>query len=164
MVSNMNPYSVGMDMVEINRFYNLPISEHSRFYSRIFDPSEMEHCMHSKNPYHSLAGIFAAKEAVFKAISSEITLNLWDITILHDSEGKLLVSIKDQCFNQENEANVLVSISYESGFAFAISLVIKNDRTIKFTELLKNISSSTSKVLNNEFRREGRDVTAKKAA
>lgn len=75
-------YKIGIDIVKISRMENSIKS--SAFMNKVFTESEREYCKKAE----SLAGIFAAKEAYFKALGEGIKLPLTQIEVLHDSNGK----------------------------------------------------------------------------
>jgi holo-[acyl-carrier protein] synthase len=57
----------GVDLIEIERVKQAHLKHGARFLKRLFTPAETQYCLHKKDPYPSLAGRFAAKEAVIKA-------------------------------------------------------------------------------------------------
>jgi holo-[acyl-carrier protein] synthase len=57
----------GVDIIEIERVKKAHLQHGSRFLKRLFTNSEIKYCFKKKDPYPSLAGRFAAKEAVIKA-------------------------------------------------------------------------------------------------
>ena len=59
----------GVDIVEISRFERLNPAIKARFLKRDFTPQELEKCSNSSA---SLAGRFAVKEAVAKALQTGI--------------------------------------------------------------------------------------------
>jgi holo-[acyl-carrier protein] synthase len=76
--------STGIDLVEIKRLEEAIERHGRRFLERIYTPSELEAC---NSNLASLAGRFAAKEAVAKALGTGIGLVAWrEIEILHGPE------------------------------------------------------------------------------
>jgi len=74
---------VGVDIVKVERFKNVTES----FYEKIFTTREREY-LHNK-PAESMAGLFAAKEAVAKAVGTGFSgFFPRDIEILHKQSGK----------------------------------------------------------------------------
>jgi holo-[acyl-carrier protein] synthase len=59
----------GVDLIEIDRIQKAHRRHGRRFIDRLFTPAEAAYCLRKKDPYPSLAGRFAAKEAVIKAFS-----------------------------------------------------------------------------------------------
>src|SRR5260221_6024283 len=60
---------LGVDLIEIERVKQAHLKHGKRFIERLFTPAEARYCLGKKDPYPSLAGRFAAKEAVIKAFS-----------------------------------------------------------------------------------------------
>lgn len=58
---------MGVDLIEIERVKQAHLKHGQRFIDRLYTPSEASYCLRKKDPYPSLAGRFAAKEAVIKA-------------------------------------------------------------------------------------------------
>lgn len=59
----------GVDLIEIDRVKKAHEKHGERFIERLFTKAEAAYCLKKKDPYPSLAGRFAAKEAVIKAFS-----------------------------------------------------------------------------------------------
>lgn len=59
----------GVDLIEIERVRAAHEKHGKRFIERLFTQAEAAYCLKKKDPYPSLAGRFAAKEAVIKAFS-----------------------------------------------------------------------------------------------
>ncbi len=60
---------LGVDLIEIERVKSAHKKFGKRFIDRLFTPQEAAYCLKKSEPYPSLAGRFAAKEAVIKAFS-----------------------------------------------------------------------------------------------
>ena|SRR5579859_2938409 len=60
---------MGVDLIEIDRVKDAHHKHGQRFIERLFTAAEAKYCLRKKDPYPSLAGRFAAKEAVIKAFS-----------------------------------------------------------------------------------------------
>ena len=75
----------GVDIIEINRFADKDNSP--KFMSRIFTANEQNYL--KKRGVQSMAGLFAAKEAVVKALGTGFK-GFWpcDVEIAHDKFGK----------------------------------------------------------------------------
>ncbi|MGH7739054.1 MAG: holo-ACP synthase [bacterium] len=59
----------GVDLIEIERIQKAHRRFGERFIKRIFTDEEAHYCLRKNDPYPSLAGRFAAKEAAIKAFS-----------------------------------------------------------------------------------------------
>jgi phosphopantetheine--protein transferase-like protein len=106
---NSSIQGIGIDIEHIN---NLPDAQDFRtdsFYASHFSIEEIAHCIASNDPKLSFAGIFAAKEAIFKCSNIE---DMRKITIQFDTKGK------PSC------DGFLISISHSNGFAIANALKI----------------------------------------
>lgn len=60
---------VGIDIVDLARFTRLTSAGHTRLLQRWFTPSEQAACKTASRPAVHYARVFAAKEAVFKALA-----------------------------------------------------------------------------------------------
>jgi holo-[acyl-carrier protein] synthase len=60
---------LGVDLIEIDRVKEAHQRFGKRFIDRLFTPDEAAYCLRKSDPYPSLSGRFAAKEAVIKAFS-----------------------------------------------------------------------------------------------
>ncbi len=156
----MSHWSIGIDVIEIQRFRAYTPSEYSRFYERIFNEYEFEYCTDHSDPYPHFAGIFAAKEAVFKAVSKFIPLSLSQISIHHDEKGRPLVWLeKKEIIPQidgkwlKNSENLVVevSITHSSDLALAWALGYVKTTQNDTLEGLDRIKVELQREIGNEF-------------
>ena len=63
-----NRYAIGTDIVEVGRVRELSEAHGERFFKHVFTEHEVRSSQAQANPYVHLAGKFAAKEAVKKAL------------------------------------------------------------------------------------------------
>ncbi len=116
----------GIDIIEIERIKQSIEETEGRLCERVYTQKEVEYC-ESKNAqkYQHYAARFAAKEAVFKAISqlldSKYGIDWKDIEILNDEDGRPYVHILNQ--NLEEIKSIDISISHCKTYAVA-SVVI----------------------------------------
>ena len=104
---------IGTDIVEISRFSEMDNLD--LFLKHSFTKREREYFKKFKNPYQSIAGAFAAKEAFSKYIGSGFRgFNLRDIEVLHDGFGKPYIVFMN------NPISADVSISHCSVAATAV--------------------------------------------
>ncbi len=83
--------SVGIDIEDVARFKAL--IRQRRFLERVYTPIEARYCASKKNKLQHFAARFAAKEAVWKALSEtlarrKIHLSHRDIGVTNDDSGK----------------------------------------------------------------------------
>lgn len=120
----MKVNGIGNDIIEIERIRR-SVEEHGdRFLARIFTQKELDYCLKHKDPIPHLAGRFAAKEAVAKALGTGFGEQLsWkDIEILNDAAGKPLVHLHAM----EEKRSVLLSISHCRDYVTAVALLISS--------------------------------------
>ena len=119
--------SVGVDIVKIARFEGM--TEH--FIARVFTPNERAY-LQTKN-HISAAGLFAAKEAVAKALGTGFS-GFWpsDIEITHDTNGRpevnllneaALVAKKLMASKQQQTYAISLSISHTDSDAIAFVVI-----------------------------------------
>jgi holo-[acyl-carrier protein] synthase len=78
--------AVGVDMIEVARLERAAARHGQRFYDRFFTAEEQRYCAGRAT---SLAGRFAVKEAVAKALGTGIgDINWTDIEVVCDGRGK----------------------------------------------------------------------------
>ncbi len=126
----MNIHGIGTDIIEIERVQNA-IEKNSKFMHRVFTDRELEYYSYKKN-YESIAGGFASKEAVSKAIGTGFRgFNFSDIEVLRDNLGKPLVILskkaeevlKNTFRNRQKDYKIHLSISHNKSTAIAYAIV-----------------------------------------
>ncbi len=127
----MNVAGIGIDAVEIDRFASAVEMWGDNFIDKVFTPKEREYFEFKKLNPINMAGKFAAKEAVKKALpdGAEIGLRWSDIEILNGSDGKPYACLHGQAkkiMDKFNLAEVFVSISHTKNIATANAMVVKN--------------------------------------
>ncbi len=122
----------GVDIIEVERIKEA-INNTKGFKEKVFSKSEIEEIEKCTDrlKYQRYAGRFAAKEAVFKAISKILVLNnkkmeIWDIEIINEAEfyKRPKVNIlKEEVSNIMQKYNIDVSISHIEKNAIAEAVV-----------------------------------------
>lgn len=112
---------IGVDIVGIDRIRSSFERYGDRFLRRILTDAEAERCLAKPDPVASLAGRFAAKEAVSKALGTGISHGLsWhDIEISNDAAGKPVATVR---FGGRTVA-VKLSISHDRHSAVAMAVI-----------------------------------------
>ena len=87
---------IGIDIIEIDRIKESVDKFGDHFLNKIFTPTELEYSLSKANKYQHLAARFAAKEAIYKAISSNWNSELsWqDMEIINAPNGMPEVKFK----------------------------------------------------------------------
>lgn len=116
----------GVDLVEISRIAEAVKNE--GFNERVFTKAEL---MESKLLSHRLAGFFAAKEALLKAMGTGLSGFSWqEIEIRHDAKGAPFFEVnrKVQTFFLEHKiARAHLSISHDKKYAVAQVILEEGD-------------------------------------
>ena len=87
----MNILDIGVDIIEIDRIKKI-VDKNEKFLKRFFTIKEIEYFRGKGFKYETIAGNFAAKEAISKSIGTGIrNFNLKDIEVLRDDLGKPIV-------------------------------------------------------------------------
>jgi len=111
----------GVDIIEVRRIRQAIEKWGNEFLCRIFTDAEIRSARKRSSMYQHLAGRFAAKEAVFKALGLK-DLDWKDVQISNDEEGKPLCVISNP---HTNKINVHISISHVKNYAVASAFVAK---------------------------------------
>ena len=92
----MNIYGIGTDIVNVKRIGKVLKKNKNLFKKRIFTNSEIKSCEKRKNSIECFAKRFAAKEALFKAVSLNNILKFKDVEVINDKVGAPKFNIKNQ--------------------------------------------------------------------
>jgi holo-[acyl-carrier protein] synthase len=113
-------YGIGIDIIEVERIARAVDRWGEHFLNHVYCPEEIAYAQSYQFPAPHLAGRFAAKEAVIKAVGSLAKFNTWkDIKILNDPQGKPYCLLADPAFNKD----ILLSISHTKIYAIANAVV-----------------------------------------
>ncbi len=115
--------ATGVDLIEIDRFSSIRPEILKRFLARVYTPAELEQVGGS---HSSLAGLFAAKEAVAKALGTGIGPVSWkEIEILSSPKGEPILHLHgnaDTIARQKGLNRWSLSISHSRTHAVAIAV------------------------------------------
>lgn len=110
---------IGFDLCEIARMEKNAENEH--FLHRFFTEREVAFIRSKgKKRAHTLAGIFAAKEALSKALGTGIVFELKDVEVLHSEAGQPYYSLTGEAEALAGGDRFLLSISHDGGTAGAV--------------------------------------------
>ena len=117
---------VGTDIIEVERIKESIEKLGDKFLNRVFTENEIKYC-EEKNitKYEHYAARFAAKEAIFKAISylldNKFSIDWIDVEISNDNQGRPFAKI-----HKENlkKINIDISLSHIKEYAIATAVVI----------------------------------------
>lgn len=127
----MNILDIGIDIVEIGRIKNA-LNKNENFLKKLFTEKEIELFRQKKYAPQTIAGNFAAKEAISKSLGLGIRgYNFVDIEILRDKLGKPIVKTHNNLEKICEEYGVLeikVSISHGKDYAVANAITMIKDK------------------------------------
>lgn len=127
----MNILDIGIDIVEIGRIKNA-LKNNDNFLKKLFTEKEIELFKEKGYAPETIAGNFAAKEAISKSLGLGIRgYDLKNIEILRDKLGKPIVkthnNLEKICENY-NVLEIKVSISHGKDYAVANAMTIIKDK------------------------------------
>ena len=113
----------GIDLCEIRRM--VPQLERQHFLDRVLTPGEQGY-LQGKGACRAetLAGLWAAKEAVLKALGTGLSLPMTDVEICHDEDGAPRCCLAGKAAELAGNASISVSISHEAGIAAAVCVML----------------------------------------
>ena len=115
---------IGTDIIEIYRIESA-INKNNKFIEKLFTTREIKYFNERKLASNVIAGNFAAKEAVSKAIGTGFRgFEFKDIEVLRDDLGKPFIILSkgiDKIINKKNiRFHVSISHSKENAIAYAV--------------------------------------------
>lgn len=123
----MNIFGIGIDIAEIYRIKDI-LEKNNRFINKIFTENERKYFESKNFRVETIAGNFAAKEAISKALGTGIrNFGFKDIEVIRDEKGKPIVktynNLEKICIDY-NVLEIKVSISHSDNYAVANAIVI----------------------------------------
>lgn len=120
----------GVDIVSIEKFRQAVSKRGNRFINRIFTQAEIAYCNKKVNRIQHLAGRFACKEAISKALKMDWGngLNWKEIEILNNRNGDPKIKLAGQvkrkasCLKVED---IQISLSHCPEYAVATAAILK---------------------------------------
>lgn len=117
---------VGIDIIEVDRIKNI-VLKNDRFLEKVFTKLEISYIESRNKNSNTISGLFAAKEAISKALGTGIRGFAWtDIEITHDELGKPIANLKGKAkeiLNSQKVSNLSISISHNKENAIAIAIL-----------------------------------------
>jgi holo-[acyl-carrier protein] synthase len=116
---------IGVDIVETIRIEEI-LKKRPKFLDRVFTDQEIKYFKDKGFKINSIAGSFAAKEAVSKVFGTGISgLELKDIEVLHDDSGKPYVKLYNNAkmiMHDLGIENIYISISHSDNNAVCFAV------------------------------------------
>ncbi len=114
---------IGIDIIDSSRFRGKKYARGSALVKKMFTLRERDYCFSKRNPAPRLATHFAAKEALWKALTDTKSFRtplfsfLQEVEITHDASGKpRIVFLSDRL----KKRRALVSIADSDSHAIAV--------------------------------------------
>lgn len=120
---------IGIDVVEVARMQMF--ADNEPHLKKVFTPVELEYYKNKGKKLETLAGMYAAKEAVSKCFGTGLVgFCLTDIEVTHNENGmpiaKLYNGARRICSNKQ----VNISISHDGGIATAIAILARRSGVV----------------------------------
>jgi holo-[acyl-carrier protein] synthase len=112
---------IGIDVVALDRFEGL-INRQPTFLDRVLTSREQQHSDGTRRNIASLAGRFAAKEAVAKSLGAPAGLRWHDCEVLTDISGKPRLEISGSVSDFARSLQIIrwhISLTHDGGHAIA---------------------------------------------
>ena len=120
-------YTIGTDIIDINRIKKSAAND--RFLSRVFSKKELDFLSSKKNPYPSMAGNWAAKEAFSKALGTGVRgFRLNEISVLRDESGKPYIELSGNALKISKDLSFSLSISHTDAIAAAVVISYTSEK------------------------------------
>ena len=117
--------SIGIDIVEVDRIRKDVDQFGRRFVSRILGVNELELFDKRQDKLLFLAGRFAAKEAVIKALGQYLEKRpaYCVLEVINNPSGRPELSLPPSILEKLKGATCLISISHEKNYATAVAII-----------------------------------------
>ena len=123
----VNMYSIGTDIIDIVRIEKS--ASNDRFLSRVFSKKELDFFSKKNNPYPSMAGNWAAKEAFSKTLGTGVRgFSLNEVSVLRDNNGKPFLELSGNALKIAKGLSFSVSISHTDTLANAVVISYKETK------------------------------------
>jgi len=118
---------IGTDIEEVARFTKIAMNK--RLLLRTFSKNEIEYCRGKGSPERHFAGLFAAKEAAYKALQQldPVEVSPPALEVLHRPSGLPYLRIGSPALRRR--VVVSISISHTSSYAVAVALASETAET-----------------------------------
>jgi holo-[acyl-carrier protein] synthase len=127
----MSIVGIGLDLVNIARLEAIARRWQDRFLQRVYTEDERQASFGRAWPYASLAGRFAAKEAMLKALGTGWSAGVsWqDIQVLNEVGGRPVATVRGRTgvlVQQAGVTRIHVSLSHDGDYAIA-EVILTNE-------------------------------------
>ena len=123
----MRGYYLGTDIVELERIKKIHEKHGENFINKVYTPEERAHISSLRSPTSFLSGRWAAKEAIYKLLATELNAGVaWqEIDIGKSESGAPVVTLKGKAkeiAERKNIGPITLSISHCRNYAVAYAM------------------------------------------
>ena len=121
-------FGIGIDIIEIDRVKNSVEKYGDHFLKKVYTQTELDYCLSKGNKYQHLAARFAAKEAVYKALTTGWSKDVgWqDIEIYNEPNGLPLVNLKGDLNSFLTDGKSLkISMSHSRDYVACVAIIYR---------------------------------------
>lgn len=119
---------IGVDIIEIDRIKSVIDRFDRRFLNKIYTENEINYCINKANKYQHFAARFAAKEAIYKALSeAEQKLANWkNIEVFNQNNGFPIVKTYGKLKEYlSDDKEIKLSISHSENYVVCFAVINK---------------------------------------
>jgi len=123
---------LGIDIIEIVRIKQSIETYGDKFLNKIFTKEEINYSINKPNKYQHFAARFAAKEAIYKALSSDTNkIYSWqDVEIYNEANGlpnvKFYGALKDYL---NDKKQIKISMSHSENYVTCIAILFQTNNS-----------------------------------
>jgi holo-[acyl-carrier protein] synthase len=120
---------IGIDIIEIERIKESVDRFGDIFLNKIYTQTELDYCLKKINKYQHLAARFAAKEAVYKALSTgwDKELSWQNIEIYNEPNGMPIVKLKGSLESfLTKDKSLKISMSHSRDYVACVAIIYKS--------------------------------------
>ncbi len=142
--------STGADIIRISRIEKLIESKIPR---KIYTEYESDYISSSPRRAQTAAGIYAAKEAVLKALGKGISLPLRDVCIMHRIDGSPYICLTGAALNYAKNLGITdaeISISHDGEYAVAYAHLTEDNKLSKYNKVMDKLKNAPSNAISEE--------------
>lgn len=125
-------FGLGVDIIEIDRIKESVDKYGDSFLSKIYTKTELDYCLSKANKYQHLAARFAAKEAVYKALTTgwHEKAGWQDIEVINEPNGMPQVNLKGKLETfLSNDKSLKISMSHSRDYVTCVAIIFKSNNS-----------------------------------
>ncbi len=124
---------IGIDLVKIDRLQAIAMRWEDRFLTRVYTHAERDACFERAMPFPALAGRFALKEAMFKALGTGWSEGIsWtEVEVFTNDTGKPMIRTSGQIhklLTSKEASTIHVTTSHDGNYAIGQVILTKESR------------------------------------